>query len=50
MLQRKLTAFQMRKFLGMSSRFDLWKLLKERQIETYTVEDLENDLAVLDAR
>jgi hypothetical protein len=45
--ERKLTAFQLRKLLGIPSRFDLWKFPKERQVETYTVEELEHDLAVL---
>ena len=45
--ERKLTGYQLRTLLGIPSRFDLWEFLKERQIETYTVEDLEHDLAVL---
>ena len=45
--ERKLTGFQLRSLLGISSRFEFWEFLKERQIETYTVEDLEHDLAVL---
>jgi hypothetical protein len=32
--ERKLTAFQLRKLLGMPSRFDLWQFLKERQVDT----------------
>jgi hypothetical protein len=30
-----------------TSRLDFWEFLKERQIETYTFEDLEHDLALL---
>ena len=42
--ERKLTGYQLRTLLGIPSRFDLWEFLRERQIETYTVEDLEHDL------
>jgi predicted HTH domain antitoxin len=45
--ERKLTGYQLRKLLGMPSRFEFWEFLKERQIETYTAEDLEHDLAVM---
>ena len=45
--ERKLTGYQLRTLLGIPSRFDFWNFLKERQIETYTVEDLEHDLAVM---
>ena len=45
--ERKLTGYQLRTLLGIPSRFDLWEFLKERQIDTYTLEDLEHDLAVL---
>jgi uncharacterized protein UPF0175 len=45
--ERKLTAYQLRTLLGIPSRFDLWELLKQRQIETYTIEDLEHDLTVM---
>ncbi len=45
--ERKLTGYQLRKLLGIPSRFEFWQFLKERQIETYTAEDLEHDLAVM---
>jgi hypothetical protein len=45
--ERKLTGYQLRMLLGIPSRFELWELLKERRIETYTAEDLEHDLAVM---
>lgn len=45
--EQKLTGYQLRMLLGIPSRFDLWEFLKERRVETYTVEDLEHDLAGL---
>ena len=45
--ERKLTGYQLRSLLGIPSRYDFWEFLKERRIETYSVEDLERDLAVL---
>lgn len=45
--EHKLTSFELRTVLGIPSRFELWDLLKRRQIETYTAEDLEHDMAVL---
>ncbi len=45
--EHKLTSFELRTVLGIPSRFELWDLLKERKIETYTVEDLEHDMANL---
>jgi predicted HTH domain antitoxin len=46
--ERRITEYELRKLLGMSSRFELHAYLKERQIETYTVEDFKHDLANLD--
>ena len=46
--ERRITAYQLRTLLGISSRFDLDRFLKDRRIETYTAEDFENDLAGLD--
>jgi hypothetical protein len=45
--ERRITAYQLRLVLGIPSRFDLDAFLKERQIETYTVEDLDHDLAAI---
>ncbi len=45
--ERKLTGYQLRTLLGIPSRFDFWDFLKERQIESYSVEDLEHDLATM---
>jgi len=47
--ERRITAYQLRTVLGISSRFELDGFLKEHRIETYTAEDLEHDLAGLDA-
>ncbi|HXJ37623.1 MAG TPA: UPF0175 family protein [Bryobacteraceae bacterium] len=47
--ERKLTGYQLRALLGIPTRFDLWESLKERRIETYPVEDLEHDVAVMKA-
>ena len=44
---RKLTGYQLRTLPGIPTRFDLWEFLKERRIETYSAEDLEQDLAVM---
>ncbi len=46
--EHRITAYQLRTLLGISSRFDLDRFLKDRRIETYTPEDFENDLAGLD--
>ncbi len=43
--QRRISAYQLRIFLGIASRWDLDAFLKERQVETYTAEDFEHDLA-----
>lgn len=45
--QRRLSGYQLRTLLGLPSRWDLHALLKERQIETYTVEDFEKDWATI---
>ncbi len=47
--ERKISEYQLRTLLGLPSRFDLWQLLKEREIETYTAEDLDQDLSTLKA-
>jgi hypothetical protein len=41
--QRRMTGYQLRKLLGISSRYDLDALLKEHKIEKYTMEDFEHD-------
>jgi hypothetical protein len=45
--ERRITEYELRKLLGFSSRFELHAFLKQRQIETYTAEDFEHDLANL---
>jgi len=43
--QRRISAYQLRTLLGISSRWDLDAFLKEHQVESYTAEDFEHDLA-----
>jgi Uncharacterised protein family (UPF0175) len=45
--QRRISAYQLRTLLGISSRWDLDAFLKERQVETYTAEDFEHDWATI---
>ena len=43
--QRRLSGYRLRTLLGLSSRWDLHALLKKHQIDMYTLEDFEKDLA-----
>ena len=45
--QRRISAYQLRALLGIPSRWELDRLLKEDQVETYTAEDFEHDLATI---
>jgi len=45
---RRITGHQLRTLLGLPSRWDLHALLKERQIDMYTAEDFEKDLATIE--
>jgi hypothetical protein len=45
--ERRLTGFQLRSLLGISSRYELDGFLKQHRIEKYTAEDFEHDLATL---
>jgi hypothetical protein len=45
--ERRITAYQLRTMLGISSRSELNAFLKQHRIETYTAEDFEHDLANL---
>ena len=45
--ERRLTGFQLRTMLGISSRYKLDGFLKEHGIEKYTAEDFEHDLGTL---
>jgi hypothetical protein len=47
--ERKLSEYQLRTLLGIQSRFDLWEFLKQRRVETYSVEEFDRDLAVMNA-
>ena len=46
--ERRMTGYQLRTLLGISSRFELAALLKEHKIEKYTIEDFEHDLATIE--
>lgn len=45
--ERRLTGYQLRTLLGISSRYELDGFLKEHQVEKYTAEDFEHDLATI---
>lgn len=45
--QRRLSGYQLRMLLGISSRFELDAFLKEHRVEKYTAEDFEHDLATI---
>jgi len=45
--ERRLTGFQLRTLLGISSRYELDGFLKVHGIEKYTAEDFEHDLGTL---
>jgi hypothetical protein len=45
--ERRITAYQMRMMLDIPSRFELDGFLKQHEVETYTAEDFEHDLANL---
>ena len=45
--QRRLSGYQLRTLLGIPSRFELDAFLKEHEVETYTAEDFEHDLATI---
>jgi hypothetical protein len=40
--ERRIAAYQLRTLLGIPSRFELDRLLKDRRIESYTAEDFGN--------
>jgi len=43
--ERRLTGYQLRKLLGISSRYELDGFLKEHKVYDYTIEEFEKDLA-----
>ena len=45
--QRRITGYQLRRLLGIESRYELDGFLKEHEVYDYTVEDLEHDLATI---
>ena len=45
--QRRLSGYQLRTLLGISSRFELDAFLKEHEVYDYTIEDFEKDLATI---
>jgi Uncharacterised protein family (UPF0175) len=45
---RRITGFQLRNLLGIPSRLELDGFLKSHQVEKYTAEDFDGDLAAMD--
>ncbi len=45
--QQRLSGYQLRTLLGISSRYELDGFLKEHQVYDYTLEDFEKDLAAI---
>jgi len=45
--QQRLTGYQLRTLLGISSRYELDGFLKKHQVYDYTLEDFEKDLAAI---
>jgi hypothetical protein len=45
--EHRITGYQLRELLGISSRYEFDGFLKEHQIEKYAAEDFERDLATL---
>ena len=48
--QRRITGYQLRRLLGIESRYKLDGFLKEHAVYDYTVEDFEHDLAAIQKR
>jgi hypothetical protein len=47
--QRRITGYQLRVLLAIPSRYDFDGFLKEHQVEKYTYEDFEKDLATIES-
>jgi hypothetical protein len=45
--ERRLTGYQLRTLLGISSRFEFDAFLKNHRVEKYTAQDFDHDLATL---
>jgi Uncharacterised protein family (UPF0175) len=43
--QRGISAYQLRALLGIPSRWELDRLLKDHRVETYIADDFDHDLA-----
>lgn len=45
--QRRITGYQLRAVLGISSRYELDGFLKQHEVYDYTIEDFDHDLATI---
>lgn len=45
--ERRMTGYQLRMLLGISTRYELDAFLREHKIEKYTIEDFEHDLSTI---
>src|SRR5439155_26907204 len=45
--ERRITGYQLRRVLGIESRYELDGFLKQQEVYDYTAEDLEHDLATI---
>jgi hypothetical protein len=45
--ESRMTGYQLRTLLGISSRYELDAFLKQHKVEKYTIEDFEHDLATI---
>jgi hypothetical protein len=45
--QRRITGYQLRTLLGISSRYELDGFLKQHEVFDYTVDDFDRDLATI---
>ncbi|MGH9431217.1 MAG: UPF0175 family protein [Terriglobia bacterium] len=45
--ERRITGYQLRTLLGIPSRYEFDCFLKQHQVEKYTAEDFEHDLATI---
>lgn len=46
--ERRLSEYQLRSLFGLSSRWELHALFKERRVDMYTIEEFEQDLATVE--
>ena len=45
--QRRISGYELRRLLGIESRYELDGFLKQHEVYDYTVEDFEHDLATI---